>query len=230
MSDYPWEFFLRYRDEYLGGLGLALKLAFFGLGIGSALGLLAAFARTSGRRYLSAPASAYVEFIRNVPLLLLLFIFYFGLPIFAYNTFRPEIADHLVLEGEESAIIALAIYGGAYLAEVFRAGILSVSGRYLDAGRSLGLGRVGIARYVVLPIMFRNVLPSLSNTFIALFKDTSLAFAIAVPELTYVARELNLQTFQTLEAWTAAGALYLLTCYGLALVLRAAERRIRWSV
>ena len=230
MAEYPWEFFFRYRDEYLGGLWLALQLAFFGLGIGSVIGLLVAFARTSGRSVLSAPAAAYVEFIRDVPLLLLIFIFDFGLPIFAYDTFRPEIADRLVLEGEESAIIALAIYGGAYLAEIFRAGILSVSGRYLDAGRSLGLGRVGVARYVVLPIMLRNVLPSLSNTFISLFKDTSLAFAIAVPELTYVARELNLQTFQTLEAWTAAGALYLLTCYGLALFLRAAERRIRWSV
>ena len=224
------EFFLRYRDQYLSGLWLALQLAFFGLGIGSAIGVVMAFARTSGRVYLSAPAAAYVEFIRDVPLLLLIFLFYFGLPIFAFNTFRPEIADYLVLDGETSMIVALAIYGGAYLTEIFRAGILSVGRRYLDAGRSLGLTRLGVARHVVLPIMFRNVLPSLSNTFSSLFKDTSLAFAIAVPELTFVARELNLRTFQTIEAWTVAGALYLLTCFGLALVLRAAERRIRWSV
>jgi len=228
--DFEWGVVLRHRAEFFGGLWLALQLAFAGLAIGSAIGLLTAFARTSGRRYLAAPAAVYVEVVRGVPLLLLIFIFYFGLPIFAYNTFRPEIADLLVLDGEASAIIALSIYAGAYLAEIFRAGILSVSGRYLDAGRSLGLTGLGLARYVTLPIMFRGVLPSLSNTFISLFKDTSLAFAISVPELTFVARKLNTDTFRTLEAWTAAGALYLLTSYGLALLLRVVERRIRWSV
>ena len=230
MYDFEWDVVFRHRDEFLSGLWLALRLAFFSLAIGSAIGLLLAFARTSGRRLLGLLAAAYVEFIRDIPLLLIIFIFYFGLPIFAYNTFQPEIADRLVFDGETSMIIALSIYAGAYLAEIFRAGIVSVSGRYMDAGRSLGLTRWGVARYVVMPIMFRNVLPSLSNTLISLFKDTSLAFAIAVPELTFQARKLNTDTFRTLEAWTAAGALYLVTCYGLALLLRAAERRIRWSV
>ena len=230
MYDFEWGVVFRQSDQFLRGLWLALQLAFFGLAIGSAIGLLTAFARTSARWYLRAPATAYVEFIRGVPLLLLIFIFYFGLPIFAYNTFRPQIADFLVLDGEASAIIALSIYAGAYLAEIFRAGILSVSGRYLDAGRSLGLSGFGLARYVTLPIMFRGVLPSLSNTFISLFKDTSLAFAISVPELTFVARKLNTDTFRTIEAWTAAGALYLVTSYGLALAMRAVERRIRWTV
>ena len=229
MYDFYWDVVFARRDEFVQGLWLALQLAFFGLAIGSAIGLLAAFARTSGRRILRVPATIYVEFIRGVPLLLLIFIFYFGLPIFAYQTFRPAIADRLVLDGETSAVVALAIYAGSYLAEVFRAGILAVSGRYLDAGRSIGLTGWGVARYITLPIMFRSVLPSLSNTFISLFKDTSLAFAISVHELTFVARKLNTDTFRTLEAWTAAGALYLITSYLLALVMRLAERRIRWS-
>ena len=230
MYDLDWDVVWANRDEFIDGLWLGLRLAFFGLAIGSAIGLLLAFARTSGRRYLSAPAAAYVEFIRNVPLLLWIFVLYFGLPIFAYNTFRRDIADRLVLDGERSMIVALSIYAGAYLAEIFRAGILSVGRRYLDAGRSLGLTGFGVARFVVLPIMFRNVLPSLSNTFISLFKDTSLAMAISVPELTFVTRKIYGDTFRYIEPWTAAGVLYLATCYLLAFVLRMAERRIRWSV
>ncbi len=107
----------------------------------------------------------------------------------------------------------LAIYGGAYLAEVFRAGILSVSRSFVEAGRSLGLSGVQIVRYVTLPIMFRTVLPSLSNTFISLFKDTSLAMAIAVPELTFVTRKVVTDTFQYIQAWTTAAVLYLVTTY-----------------
>jgi polar amino acid transport system permease protein len=83
---------------------------------------------------------------------------------------------------------------------------------------------------VTVPIMFRTVLPSLSNTFISLFKDTSLAAAIAVPELTYAARELSTNTFRVIEAWTTAGALYIASCFLIAGVLRFFERRIRWSV
>jgi polar amino acid transport system permease protein len=78
--------------------------------------------------------------------------------------------------------------------------------------------------------MFRTVLPSLGNTFISLFKDTSLASAIAVPELTFAARELSTNTFRVYESWTTAGLLYLATCFLIAWILRAFERRIRWSV
>ena len=146
------------------------------------------------------------------------------------HVIREEVHAELVLvDSRDAAITALAIYGGAYLAEVFRAGIQSVSRRYVEAGTSLGLSGFEIARYITLPIMFRSVLPSLSNTFISLFKDTSLAAAISVPELTFVARKMNTDTFRTIEAWTAAGALYLVTAYVIAAVLRFLERRVRWS-
>jgi glutamine transport system permease protein len=225
-----WNVVIQDRGDFINGLRLGLTLALFGLAIGCVIGLLLAFARTSGRWYLSGPATVYVETLRNIPLLLLIFIFYFGLPIFASNTFPESVAQRLTLDGNKSMIVALGIYAAAYLAEIFRAGILSVGRRYLDAGRSLGLTRFGLARYVTLPIMFRSVLPSLSNTFISLFKDTSLAAAISVPELTFAARKLSTDTFRVIEAWTTAGALYLLTSYLIALALRFAERRIRWSV
>lgn len=230
MGDLNWDVIARYQDAILWGLALALKLAAFGLAGGVVLGLLAAFGRTSGRRWLRAPATAYVELIRNVPLLLLIFIFYFGFPMFAFRTFPDAVAEVLVLEGEGSVIVALAIYGGAYLAEVFRAGILAVGRRYLDAGRSLGLTGFGVARWVTLPIMVRAVLPSLSNTFISLFKDTSLAAAISVPELTFAARKISTDTFKVFEAWLTVGAIYLIVSSLIALALRLVERRIRWAL
>lgn len=230
MYDLNWNVIANNWESFAYGLLLGLKLAVFGLGIGTAIGLVVAFARTSGKRVLSVPATLYVEAIRNVPLLLLLFVLYFGVPIFALQTLPRDVARRLILDGDQSAIVALAIYAGAYLAEIFRAGIQAVGRRYLDAGRSLGLDRWEVARYVTAPIMFRTVLPSLSNTFISLFKDTSLAAAIAVPELTFAARELSTNTFRVIEAWTTAGALYIATCFLIAGVLRFFERRIRWSV
>ena len=230
MYDLDWDVVLRNRDAFLGGLALALMLAFFGLSFGSLIGLLLAFARTSRRRFWRALATGYVETIRNVPLLLLLFVLYFGLPIFALRTFPRDVAELFILEGNRAAVVALAIYAGGYLAEIFRAGLLSVGRPYKDAARSLGLRETGVTRYVSLPIMMRVSLPALSNTFIALFKDTSLASSIAVQELTFAARELSTNTFRVIEAWATAGALYLLTSYLLAFALRALERRIRWSI
>ena len=225
-----WDVIWRNRDDFLSGLALGLKLALIGLAVACVIGLLVAFARTSRHRWLSGVAAAYVEFIRNIPLLLILFFLYFGLPMWAYSAVPRDVADLLVMDGDNTTIVGLAIYGGAYLAEVFRAGILSVSRSFVEAGRSLGLRGVQIVRYVTLPIMFRTVLPSLSNTFISLFKDTSLAMAIAVPEMTFVTRKVVTDTFQYVQAWTTAGVLYLVTTYALAALLRFLERRIRWTV
>jgi polar amino acid transport system permease protein len=225
-----WDVIARNRDEFLSGLALGLKMALIGLAIACVIGLLVAFARTSRHRWLNVPAAVYVDFIRNIPLLLILFFIYFGLPMWAMAELPREIADLLVMSGETTTIVALAIYGGAYLAEVFRAGILSVGRSFVEAGRSLGLSGLQIARYVTLPIMFRTVLPSLGNTFISLFKDTSLAMAIAVPELTFVTRKVVTDTFQYIQAWTTAAVLYLVTTYAIATLLRFLERRIRWTV
>jgi polar amino acid transport system permease protein len=229
VSGFNWDVIWRNREDFISGLLLGLQMAVIGLAIACVIGLLLAFARTSRHRWLNVPATAYVEFIRNIPLLLILLIFYFGLPMWAFGTLPDAVADVIVLDAENSFIAALAIYGGAYLAEVFRGGILSVSRRYVEAGRALGLSGLQVARYVTLPIMFRTVLPSLSNTFISLFKDTSIAMAIGVPELTFVTRKLVTDTFQYIEAWTVTGAIYLVAVLGIAAVLRFLERRIRWT-
>jgi His/Glu/Gln/Arg/opine family amino acid ABC transporter permease subunit len=228
--DLDWSIIARYREAIVSGLLLALRLTAAGFAIGTVIGLLVAFARISGKRWLSGPAAVYVETIRNVPLLLLVLIFYFGMPMFAYRSLPDWLADLIVFDGVGSMILALSIYYGTYLSEVFRAGILSVGTRYLDAGRAIGLSGTGIARYITLPIMFRTVLPSLTNTAISLFKDTSIAMAIAVPELTFAARKISTDTFKVFEAWFTVGAIYLVVSWLIALAMRWMERRIKWSV
>jgi len=228
--DLDWGVVLRYREEIVSGLLLALRLTVTGFAIGAVIGLLVAFARVSGRRWLSVPAAVYVDTIRNVPLLLLLLIFYFGMPMWAYRALPEWLADLVVFDGVGSMTIALGLYYGTYLSEVFRAGIQSVGRRYLDAGKALGLTGPRIARFVTLPIMFRTVLPSLTNTSISLFKDTSIAMAIAVPELTFAARKISTDTFKVFEAWITVGAIYLAVSWLIALAMRWLERRIKWSV
>jgi polar amino acid transport system permease protein len=212
---FNWDVIWRHFDKLYLGLALGLGIAVLSLLIGCLIGLAAAVARSSGPRALRIATTAYIEFIRNIPILLLAYFCFYGLPHLGIS----------FLDNIWSFVFALSIYASAYLAEVFRAGIASVPAAYLEAGKAIGLTRFQRFRYVTLPVTLRIVLPSLSNNFISLFKDTSLASAIAVPELTWGAMWINVNTFRVLEAWTIAGLLYLCTCYAMALALRAVERR-----
>jgi polar amino acid transport system permease protein len=226
-----WEYITNNRDLFIDGLILGLQMAVVGLAIGTVIGLIMAFLRAYAPKPIKLLVTAYVEIIRNIPLLLIVFFLYFGAPqIFPRGSDGREWVLKILPDGERTFIVALAIYAGAYLTEIFSAGILSVAGRYIEAGKAIGLTGFGLARYVTAPIMFRSVLPSLSNTFIGLFKDTSIAVSIAVPELTWAARKISTDYFRVVEAWVAAGLLYLITCYVIAFALRFLEKRIKWSV
>jgi ABC-type amino acid transport system permease subunit len=135
----------------------------------------------------------------------------------------------LRLSKTNSFILALAIYSGAYLAEVFRGGLLGVPRGMREAGLAIGLSEMQIRLRIIIPIMFRAVLPALGSTFIGLFKDTSLAAAIAVPELTFEARKINVETFRVVETWLVASGLYVATCAILAAILRQIEARLAVS-
>ncbi len=226
-----WEYITNNKDLFIDGLVLGLKMALLGLLIGTIIGLLLAFARQYGPRPVRWFVTAYVELLRNIPLLLIVSLLYFGLPqVFPRRSTGQQWVLKVLPDAERTFIVALAIYAAAYLTEIFSAGIVSVGQRYLEAGTSLGLTRTQTAVSITLPIMFRTVLPSLGNTFIGLFKDTSIAVAIAAPELTWAARKVSTDYFRYIEAWATAGVIYLVTCYAIALVLRALERRIKWTV
>jgi len=200
--------------QLLGGLALGLVLALFSIAIGAVVGLVCAFAATDGSPPVRKAVSVYVTIIRNTPLLVIVLFAYFALPQLGIRFGKLE-----------SFVASLSLYAGAYLTEVFRASLLAVPRGLTDAGFSVGLTRFQVARLVRFPIMLRNALPALGSTFISLFKDTSLAAAIAVPELTFQARRINVDTFRVIEAWTAASALYLATSLTIAAGLRRVERR-----
>lgn len=200
-------------DRLLEGLGLSLLLAVGAILIGCVLGLAVAFALRARPLWLRGPASIYVTAIRNTPILVLILFTYFALPQLGVRLGKIE-----------SFVFTLALYSGAYLAEVFRAGLISVPPGLREAGLAIGLTEMQIRTSIIMPVMLRNVLPSLSSTFISLFKDTSLAAAIAVPELTFEARKINVETFRVIETWMVASCLYVATCALLAAAMRRVER------
>ncbi|MEQ8355077.1 MAG: amino acid ABC transporter permease [Kiloniellaceae bacterium] len=202
-------------DQLLAGLGLSLALAVGAIFIGCVIGLFVAFALRAKTAWLRRPAALYVTAIRNTPILVLILFVYFALPQLGVRLGKID-----------SFVATLALYSGAYLAEVFRAGLTAVPPGQREAGLAIGLTEMQIRTSIIVPIMLRNVLPSLSSTFISLFKDTSLAAAIAVPELTFEARKINVETFRVIETWIVASCLYVATCAVLAALMRRVERRL----
>jgi His/Glu/Gln/Arg/opine family amino acid ABC transporter permease subunit len=200
--------------KLVAGLALGLALALVSIAIGVVIGLAAAFAAAGSRPRLRKLVTAYVAAVRNTPLLVIVLVVYFALPDIGVR-----------LGKYESFIASLALYAGAYLCEVFRASLIGIPAGLIDAGLSLGLTRFQVARQIRFPIMLRNALPALGSTFISLFKDTSIAAAIAVPELTFQARRINVDSFRVIEAWMAASVLYVSASLILAAGLRQLERR-----
>ena len=197
------------------GLALSLELAAIGIAAGVIIGLALALLAQGRGRVVRTLIAAYVEFIRNVPLLLLVYLVFYGIPSvggFAYSA-------------TTSFVVTLSIYAGAYLVEVFRAGLDAIPRGLIDAGRAIGLTPWQRMAYVQTPTMLRIVLPSLSNAFISLFKDTAIASVIAVPELTYGANWISTNTFRIIEVYAVVTPMYLVTGWTLLLLLRQVERR-----
>jgi len=202
-------------DLLLSGLALGLGLAVVSILAGCVIGLVAAFAMISKRTWVRRIAGIYVTAIRNTPILVLIFFTYFALPQLGLRIGKIE-----------SFVLTLSIYAGAYLTEVFRGGLLALPGGLREAGLAIGLTERQTKIWIIIPVMWRNALPALSNNFISLFKDTSLAAAIAVPELTFYARQINVNTFRVVETWLVASLLYVAACYIIAFGLRQVERRL----
>jgi len=209
--NYIWTHF----DKLTWGLVLSLELAFVSILIGVAIGLSLALAYTGGGRLVRGVVAGYVEFIRNVPLLLLIYLVFYGVPSVGGFAYEPA----------TSFVLTLSVYAGAYMVEVFRAGLTAVPRGLIDAGKAIGLNAWQRLICVRLPTMFRIVLPSLSNAYVSLFKDTSLAAVIAVPELTYGAQWIKTNSFRVIEVWIVVTPLYLITGYALLFTLQQLERR-----
>ena len=181
----------------LEGLVMTLGIAAAGFCLSTLLGLAAAVCRLSPWPFCRLVAGAYVELLRNTPLLLQLFFVYFLLsPLFSLGPFG-------------SAVLALGAFEGAYMAELFRAGLLSVPRGQWEAALSLGFGLGEALRLVILPQAARNMLPPLTSQVVTLIKDTSLVSAIAVADLTMRAQAIIAETFLAFEVWLLVAAIYL---------------------
>ena len=201
------------------GLGLSLVIGLCSLAVALVAGLFVALGRLSPRAWLRLPATAYVEVVRGVPLLVLIVWIYFG--VVSDLLSRCGIALHWF----PATVLAFGICYSAFIGETYRAGIQSVDPGQEEAARALGLGHRDAMRWVILPQALRNVLPALGNEAIALVKDTSLASVIAVPELMLRGSQEAGRTFRTMEVYSVVALLYLGTTLLLSQLQRLLERR-----
>lgn len=206
------------------GITLTIYSTLAAFAIALVIGLLAGLGRVSGNAFVRNMAITYIEFIRGVPTLVLIFTVAFVIV--------PAVADFLNISGQAIStntrgIIALSVIYGAFLAEVFRAGIESVPTGQMEAARSLGMNNRMAMRHIVLPQAVRNVLPALGNDFIAMLKDSSLLSVLAVREVTQLARLYAGSTFRFRESYLVLTFLYLSMTIALSLLLRWYERRLR---
>jgi polar amino acid transport system permease protein len=214
--DLNYNFVWLYFDKFYWGLLLGLELAFISILIGAAIALPLALIHVDGPAWPRRVITAYVEFIRNQPLLLLVYLVFYGVPSVGGFKYDPTI----------SFIITLSVYSSAYLVEIFRAGLDAVPRGLQDAGKAIGLSPLQRLVHVRLPTMLRVTLPALGNQTVSLFKDTSVAFVIAVPELTYAAKWLSTNKFRIIEAYSVAAPMYLIAGYAIFAVFRLLERKV----
>lgn len=197
------------RDILLNGVWTTLLVSAVAIPVGLGLGIIICFMRISSNVVFKWTAISYIEIIRNVPLLILIFMVFYALPFYGIR-----------LGGLTTGIICLSIYGGAYFAEIFRGGIQSVPKGQFEACEALGLQYGFYMRRVILPQLFQYIIPPGTNISLTMIKESSLLSMITVAELTYAAHDINGRTFTPVETFTTIAMVYWLIS---TLFLRLAE-------
>lgn len=212
---FDWTVVWDRRDELLSGLWMTVVLTVLTMAFAIVLGFLVMLARNSRVTVVRLAGDVFVEFFRNLPLILVIYWVFYVLP-----TIVPIRASPFV-----TGLVALTLGVSAYTAETFRAGVNSIRAGQSDAGLALGMTRFQVMRIVVFPQAIRRVMPALANTWVSLFKDTSLVSIIAVAELTYTSMQLRAQTFRVLEFVTAMTVIYWCMGYPQAKIVDWINRR-----
>ncbi|MCB1744449.1 MAG: ABC transporter permease [Gammaproteobacteria bacterium] len=211
--------------QILAGLPETLKLVGLSLLIGFVLAVLVALARLSSLRWLSGLAYGFVYVFRSTPLLVQIYLIYYG-----SGQFRAELAEWglwtLFREPYFCAILALALNTGAYTSEVIRGGIQSVSLGEIEAGRALGMSHLKLFSRIVFPIAIRQALPAYGNEIILMVKASSLASTITILEITGIAKKIIAASFAPVEIFIIAGSIYLLINFVVTRAIAFTERRL----
>jgi polar amino acid transport system permease protein len=225
------------------GFMTTLRLSLYGIALAALLGLVFGLMRTNRRLFPRLLARGYVEIVRNMPPLVFIFIFYFFIssqitPLLGLDrlgqslgphtaaTLRILVADPRLIENFVSGLMCLALFEGAYVTEIVRAGIQSIERGQWEAARSLGLGGWLTLRKVILPQAIRRVAPPLAGQFITLIKSSSIVSLISIQELTFTATEIAVTTERVFETWIVVGAMYFVVCYVCSLAFARLERRV----
>ena len=199
------------------GAGVTIKITAMSVALGVLIGLFVGIARICRVKPLRFLAAVYVDFFRGTPLLVQIFLVYFALPVITGQRVDPFVA----------AIGSCGINSGAYVAEIFRAGIQSIDKGQMEAGRSLGMTWVQTMRYIIVPQAFKRVIPPLGNEFIALLKDSSLVSVIGFEELTRRGQLIIAKTYGSLEIWLSVAVIYLAMTLTISRFVAYLERRYK---
>lgn len=196
---------------------MTLELTALAFAIGAVCGLILAVARMSSARFVRLPAGALVNFVLATPVIVHLFVIYYGLPLLL--GFNPP--------GFQVLVLVLALNQTVVMAENYRAGLQAVSPGLGDASRVLGLTAVQRLRFVDLPLALRFTVPPMTSSIVNLIKDSSIATFIGVTDLTDVGRKIALESFRPIEVFTAIAVGYFLIAYPIVLLADYLERRLR---
>jgi His/Glu/Gln/Arg/opine family amino acid ABC transporter permease subunit len=212
------------RQWLIEGVATTLAISALAWLLALALGILAGALRSLKLAPLRMLAAVYVEFFRNVPLLVWMFFWYFAVPPLLPQALQDWLYDH----GAEFAAgtAALGVYHGARFSEMIRAGIQAIPKTQLEAALSTGLSTAQAFRLVILPIALRLIVPPLTNETLNLLKNSSVALTIGVAELTFQTRQIETYTARAFEALTAGTLIYLILCLVIARVMARVERRV----
>ena len=208
----------KYGMNFVNGLGTTLLLAFISVAIGCLIGAVVAIMRLSKNKPLNWIATIYIEIIRDTPLLLQLYFFYFLL---------PDIMPALKLSKFTCIAVALVINSGAYMSEIFRSGIQSIDRGQTEAARSLGLSSSQTMLRIVLPQAFKNVLPAMCNEFVAVTKETSLASTFYVGDLMTQYQTISGKTYLVIEPLIIIGIIYFIVTFTMSKLIAVLERRLK---
>ena len=221
MTTYVWDWSVLFRRSTLESIGIGvlhtIEISALALVFGTVIALFTALIRYSKRRPFAQIVYIYVDFFRTTPALVQLIWVFYVLPVVLNVDLSPL----------TSGVIALSLNAGAFLSEVFRSGLVSISRGQLDGAQVLGLSSRQALQYVVVPQAIRRVLPATGNVFIDLIKSSSLLSVIAVAEVTYQIQVTVSATYRPMELYTGLAVVYFFLTYPLSLAVTALERRFR---
>lgn len=214
-----------YFPLYIEGTLTTVVISLFTVLIGSSIGVIFALMKLSNFKIIRAISSTYIEIVRGTPVLVQVFLWYFGLSAIIS---LPDIyiGDSLNLAQLIPGCLALSLNSGAYVAEIIRAGILAVDKGQTEAAQSLGMRKVAILKFIVMPQAIKNILPSIGNEFIVLIKESSILYAIGIQELMAKTSTIQSATFEPIAPLIVTSVIYFILTFSLSKLMGVFERRL----